>query len=90
MRYHVSIQPPILVEEIVEAHLSLAFDNEYLPRLLMRATPPAVSIRRKAGVPVEAAWQMAPAFEVSTLAMQIRLVELGLILGRAPVPRPFS
>ena len=33
-RYHVSIQPPVPVEEIIEAHLGLAFDIEDLPRLL--------------------------------------------------------
>ena len=39
---------------------------------------------------VEAARQMAPVFEVSAQAMQIRLVELGLILDRVPEPRLFS
>lgn len=39
---------------------------------------------------VEAARQLAPVFEVSAQAMQIRLVELGLILDRVPEPRLFS
>ncbi len=33
-RYHVSIQPPVPVEEILEAHLGLAFDIDDLPELL--------------------------------------------------------
>ncbi|MBK8164703.1 MAG: ImmA/IrrE family metallo-endopeptidase [bacterium] len=33
-KYHVSVQPPIPVEEIIEAHLGLTFDIEDLPRLL--------------------------------------------------------
>lgn len=33
-KYHVNIQPPVPVEEILEAHLGLTFDIEDLPRLL--------------------------------------------------------
>ena len=39
---------------------------------------------------VDVARQMAPVFEVSAQAMQIRLIELGLIRTKAPVPGLFS
>ncbi len=39
---------------------------------------------------VEVARQMAPVFEVSAQAMQIRLIELGLIRTHVPVPGLFS
>ena len=39
---------------------------------------------------VDVARQMAPVFEVSAQAMQIRLIELGLIRTQVPEPRLFS
>lgn len=62
--YHVSIQPQVPVEKNVEAHLSLAFDIDYLSRLLMGVAPPTASICRKEGDPVEATRQMASALRL--------------------------